>query len=440
MNLIGLNSTTNTLSSIGGIVLAGNIFSSIGFTTATTDIPDHVRRSLLSLAGLQIQGRTRFAEIEQFRKDVLFKEALELPKVYSPETIRLYVEQGAKISNNQVHEYLDKMHMNLLKKATFTPICCRYGTYIPVDIDVSPMDNHNSHKEGVSRTYKGHDGFAPIFSYIGVEGYMLDQELRPGKQHSQKGAPQYILRTLDKLKQLSLPHPVLYRLDSGHDAYETIRVLSQSNHFFLYKKNLRRESLQRWRDIATSIGSCYVPREGKQVFTGVLTAEHPKAKEQDKLPSFDQVFRVTIRTSDDNGNNYLFPDVEVEVFWTNLYEDPETIINLYHDHATSEQFHSELKTDMNVERLPSGKFSVNEIILHTSMIAFNTLRLIGQTALQNPELLPYRHKGKRKRLRKVIDDLIRISCKVVNHARTLVIKIWEKDPWYNLFKKLYLQL
>ena len=171
-----------------------------------------------------------------------------------------------------------------------------------------------------------------------------------------------------------------------------------------------------------------------------MTAEHPKAKEQDKLPSFDQVFRVTIRTSDDNGNNYLFPDVEVEVFWTNLYEDPETIINLYHDHATSEQFHSELKTDMNVERLPSGKFSVNEIILHTSMIAFNTLRLIGQTALQNSELLPYRHKGKRKRLRKVIDDLIRISCKVVNHARTLVIKIWEKDPWYNLFKKLYLQL
>ena len=158
----------------------------------------------------------------------------------------------------------------------------------------------------------------------------------------------------------------------------------------------------------------------------VLVAEHPKAKEQDELSSFDQVFRVTIRTSDDNGDNYLFPDVEVEVFWTDLYEEPETAISLYHDHATSEQFHSELKTDVNVERLPSGKFSVNEIILHTSMIAFNTLRFIGQTALQNLELLPYCHKGKRKLLRKVIDDLIRISCKVVNHAHSMVIKIWEK--------------
>jgi hypothetical protein len=50
-----------------------------------------------------------------------------------------------------------------------------------VDIDVSPLDNSGSHKEGVSRTYKGHDGYAPIFSYIGAEGYMLDCELREGR-------------------------------------------------------------------------------------------------------------------------------------------------------------------------------------------------------------------------------------------------------------------
>jgi|GEM_PF-2572476 len=29
---------------------------------------------------------------------------------------------------------------------------------------------------------------------------------------------------------------------------------------------------------------------------------------------------------------------------------------LYSDHATSEQFHSEFKTDLDLERLPSGKF------------------------------------------------------------------------------------
>ncbi len=33
--------------------------------------------------------------------------------------------------------------------------------------------------------------------------------------------------------------------------------------------------------------------------------------------------------------------------------------NRLQDHDTSEQFHSEFKTDMNLERLPSGKFATN---------------------------------------------------------------------------------
>lgn len=33
------------------------------------------------------------------------------------------------------------------------------------------FDNSGTKKEGVSRTYKGTDGYAPIFAYMGQEGY-----------------------------------------------------------------------------------------------------------------------------------------------------------------------------------------------------------------------------------------------------------------------------
>ena len=49
---------------------------------------------------------------------------------------------------------------------------------VSVDIDVTPMDNSNSNKEGVSRTYKGFDGYAPMMAYIGTEGYAINFELR----------------------------------------------------------------------------------------------------------------------------------------------------------------------------------------------------------------------------------------------------------------------
>ncbi|OQY35550.1 MAG: hypothetical protein B6241_01200 [Spirochaetaceae bacterium 4572_59] len=77
------------------------------------------------------------------------------------------------------------------------------------------MDNSGSKKEGVGRTYKGHDSYAPMFSYIGSEGYMLANELRPGIQHCQKGTPKFLEQLLDNIDQLNLEKPVLIRMDSG---------------------------------------------------------------------------------------------------------------------------------------------------------------------------------------------------------------------------------
>lgn len=60
----------------------------------------------------------------------------------------------------------------------------------------------------------------------------------------------------------------------------------------------------------------------------------------------------------------------------------------YHAHGESEQYHSELRTDMDVERLPSGKFETNELVLELSLIAYNILRMMGQaTFVENMSVL-----------------------------------------------------
>ena len=38
----------------------------------------------------------------------------------------------------------------------------------PLDCDVSPFDNGKTQKEGVLRTYKGTDGYAPMMGYLGL--------------------------------------------------------------------------------------------------------------------------------------------------------------------------------------------------------------------------------------------------------------------------------
>ena len=75
--------------------------------------------------------------------------------------------------------------------------------FVPVDIDVTPFDNSKTQKEGVSRTYKGFDGYAPIMAYIGTEGYLCNTELREGRQHCQKGTPEFLTDTISAAKKMT---------------------------------------------------------------------------------------------------------------------------------------------------------------------------------------------------------------------------------------------
>jgi len=90
-----------------------------------------------------------------------------------------------------------------------------------------------------------------------------------------------------------------------------------------------------------------------------------------------RAMRVIKRTIDRHGQPLLFPQIELEGWWMSLELDQETIIALYADHATSEQFHSEFKTNLDVERLPSGKLATNALVLACAQLAYNILRLIG---------------------------------------------------------------
>ncbi|MDA3940555.1 MAG: transposase [Spirochaetia bacterium] len=137
---------------------------------------------------------------------------------------------------------------------------------------------------------------------------------------------------------------------------------------------------------AKAEGEVISNNDRRTVYTGIHTGRTPASDET--LSEMDIVFKVTERYIDKDGTKLLFPEIEVETYWTNLYETPEEVIELYHSHGTSEQFHSELKSDMGIERLPSGKFGVNSVILHIAMIAFNALRFIGQTALHLRKIFP----------------------------------------------------
>ena len=305
---------------------------------------------------------------------------------------------------------------------------------VPVDIDVTPMDNSKSKKEGVSRTYKGFDGYAPMMAYIGTEGYAINFELREGKQHCQKGTVEFLQETIKLCHKLT-DKPLLIRLDSGNDSIDNVAVLMDTGCFFIIKRNLRRESTDDWFEMAKQYcQNVNSPREGKTVYIG-SDWKTVTSKQFNKEFTLRTGYEITERTIDKYGQFNLVPDVEVETWWTNLGDPDEEIIRLYHAHGECEQFHSEVKTDMDLERLPSGKFATNALILELGMIAYNILRMIGQGTIGGRAPRQKRD-VKRRRLRTVISNLIMMAGHVTMHARQLIIGLGKSNVWRHIFSDI----
>ena len=76
------------------------------------------------------------------------------------------------------------------------------------------MDNGNTQKELVVRTYAGVDGSSPLAVYLGSLGYCLEFALRPGVQHSVCESA-YNLESALPLVASLVKGPLLLRVDAG---------------------------------------------------------------------------------------------------------------------------------------------------------------------------------------------------------------------------------
>ena len=126
-----------------------------------------------SYLGLLSIGKNDFEAIHPMEKDDFFKSALDINDVPSVDRLR------QRMDDSRAKVYLPiitQASIDFLKstKATITPLPMGH---VPLDADVTPFDNSGSKKEGVSFTYKKHDGFfAPMAAYLGQEGYCIEFE------------------------------------------------------------------------------------------------------------------------------------------------------------------------------------------------------------------------------------------------------------------------
>jgi len=431
-----ITTTDEHLTSHSGLALIGTLIENSGLRNGLRAVLPPKKSgaissddAVISMLGLLSLAKPDFAAVEQFRDDTYFRRCLGLKAIPSEETLRQRMDEIAKDAKD-IRAALLAATVRLLHSHKPKLAPC-FKEYLPIDGDVSPFDNSGTKKEGVGFTYKKLDGYAPMFAYLC--GYLLNAELREGKQHCQKGTPDFLQETIVLARQIT-NRKLIVRLDAGNDHGENIRICRRNKVDFVIKRNLRREDIGDWLATAILRGKRSDPRPGKVVYIGD-TVIRPNGQ----LKNYRVVFKVTERTIDRNGQALLLPEIDVATWWTSLgvrTASAEEVIAIYADHGTSEQYHSEIKTDMDLERLPSGKFATNGLILTMAVLTFNMLRLCGQTGMKNG-FVPEK-KVKRRRIRTVIQDMMYMAARVVDHARRVYIAISRCNPLREMWAQTYL--
>ena len=396
-----------------------------------------------SYVGLLVQGKSDFDAIENFRGDAFFKQALGIKLLPSSPTLRQRMDARA----SDLFDFMPPLIETLLNRARpdYGVLPCGW---LALDIDTFAMDNGDTAKEGVGRTYAGVDGYCPLAAYLGAHGFCLELALRPGVQHSALETQYNLERVIPMAQRLSAAGPkapILVRKDSGFDSTGLMQEIESYNHAgmprvdFLIKWNPRKTDVaqlaaQRDADPRTRWQH---PRKGKRVSVWEETL---------RIEGIDRpvrrVLRLIERTIDAKGQHLIMPERVLEGWTTSLMAkqfSATDIIELYADHGTHEQFHSEFKTDLDLERLPSGKFDTNYLVCDLAALAMNILRLMGQAGLHGPDA-PVRHPAKRRRIRTVMQELIYRAGRLIEHGRRLVLGLGANDRAAPAFERLHAQL
>ncbi len=390
-------------------------------------------------------GKNDFEAIENFRADNFFMRALGLESVASGPTVRQRLDTHAASWFDLVAQMNQKLLGSTIngKAIDFGALACGYTA---VDLDTFAMDNSSTKKELVGRTYAGVDGYCPFAVYLGNLGYCLELALRPGVQHSACESEYNFERALPMAASL-VSTPLLARADSGFCSFKlfqkiTAQAVALNREIaFLIKWNPRRAPVETIAatKVAHTGTQWVIHRPGKRECIWQETLQLADVGSQANPAR--RVYRLTERTIDKHGVVLLLPEYVLEGWTTTLPERFEAadIIALYCDHATHEQFHSEFKTDMDLERLPSGKFDTNYLVCQLAAVAMNLLRLIGQNTLHEPDA-PVRRVAKRRRIKTVMQEMMFKAARMIKHAGRWILGLGESDSGFAVFERHYRQL
>jgi hypothetical protein len=272
---------------------------------------------------------------------------------------------------------LDRVSRELLARA-FAAGAGPGAAPLTIDLDATVCETYGLAKEGARGfTYSHVRGYHPLLAVAAGTGDVLHARLRSGSANTIRGAANFLVETITRVRAAGASGELTMRADSGFYAHEVVAAARRHRVRFSITARLHRELRERiaalpdeaWTPIAYWIAG------GADVAEIAYT---PFVKHGRAIP-----FRLIIRRVRPKAGSQLalFTDYEYHPFLTDRVGEALVLEADHRRHAEIENAIRDLKYGVGLNHLPSGRFGANGAWLAVQVMAHNLARWTARIGL-----------------------------------------------------------
>lgn len=364
------------LTSFGGLVLLQALMQRIDLRRHLERGAMHLRRIgaysagqiVLLLVIHHFLGWRRLRDLDYYRHDQLVRRLIGLSQLPSVATLSRAMHSFDEASIDSVRE--------VVRSLVATRAASASPTRLTFDVDGSVQSTKARGIEGTAIGYnkkrKGSRSYYPLFVTIAQSGQVFDFLHRPGNVHDSKGACDFLLQCIQKVREDGFLGQVEARLDSAHFSDATCLRLHRARVEFSVSVPFERiaqlkkliEKRRTWRDLGEDWGSfermLKPSRKSERPFRCVIYRHKVALPRQGpiQLDLFQPVQR----------------EYEYKVVLTNKQCSSRALLDFHNGRGSQEGIFAELKSQVSMEYLPSKRRCGNQLYLASCVLAHTLSR------------------------------------------------------------------
>jgi Transposase DDE domain group 1 len=291
---------------------------------------------------------------------------------------------------------------------------------LTIDVDSTICETYGLQKQGGSRfTYNYVRGYHPLIAIVAGTGDVCHTRLRGGPSHAGRGAASFVTETVASVRAAGATGEITIRADSGFYNHKVVAACRKADVRFSITVKFMGKALH--QAVSAIPEDDWAPID--YFMEGAAVAEisyTPFATKKGSGPC-----RLIVRRAPPTPGSQLalFTDFSYHAFITDRDGDMLALEADHRAHAEVENAIRDLKHNLGLNHMPSGRFGANAAWLALNAIAHNLVRWVSRVGLQETLVMT---KTMRRRY-------FSLPGRITTSGRKTVLHLIREWPWAEEF-------